>query len=91
MLASIEADLAIAPLLRTTIPHYLQAIDRDRRLPRLPKFCINMYLPPARQSEIALELARHIQQEFEARSYRPNRIGRDRRRPDPGTAGMLAG
>jgi DNA-binding transcriptional LysR family regulator len=92
LLASIEADLAIAPLLRTTIPHYLQAIDRDRRLPRLPKFFINMYLPPARQSEIALELARHIEQEFEARSYRPSRNGRAARmRPDIDSSGMLAG
>src|SRR5262245_16651604 len=73
LLASIEADLAIAALLRTTIPHYLQAIERDRRLPRLPKFLINMYLPPARQSEIALELSRHIRQEFQSRAYRLGR------------------
>jgi DNA-binding transcriptional LysR family regulator len=92
LLASIEADLAIAPLLRTTIPHYLQAIDRDRRLPGLSNFLINMYLPPARQSEIAVELARHIGQEFEARAYRPSRNGRpDRLRTDTGSAGMLAG
>jgi DNA-binding transcriptional LysR family regulator len=92
LLASIEADLAIAPLLRTTIPHYLQAIERDRRLPRLPKFFINMYLPPARQSQIAVELARHIGQEFEARAYRPNRSGRSARmRADAGSSGMLAG
>jgi DNA-binding transcriptional LysR family regulator len=79
LLASIVADLAIAPLLRTTIPHYLQAIERDRGLPRLPKFFINMYLPPARQSETAVELARHIAQEFEANAYgssrRTSRIG----------------
>jgi DNA-binding transcriptional LysR family regulator len=92
LLASIEADLAIAPLLRSTIPHYLQPIDRDRRLPRLPKFFINLYLPPARQSEIALELARHISQEFEARSYRPNHNGRPARMlPKASPSGMLAG
>jgi DNA-binding transcriptional LysR family regulator len=73
LLASIEADLAIAPLLRTTVPRYLQIIDRDQRLPQLPKFLINMYLPPARQSEIAFELARHIRQEFQSRAYRPAR------------------
>jgi len=73
LLASIEADLAIAPLLRTTVPRYLQIIDRDRRLPQLPKFLINMYLPPARQSEIAFELARHIRQEFQSRAYRAGR------------------
>ena len=64
LLASIEADLAVGPLLRRTIPDYLQVIDEMPRLPRLPKFLINMYLPPARQSEIAVELARHIRQEF---------------------------
>jgi DNA-binding transcriptional LysR family regulator len=73
LLASIEADLSIAPLLRTTIPHYLQEIARDSRLPRLPKFLINLYLPPVRQNEIALELARHIRQEFAARAHRPSR------------------
>jgi DNA-binding transcriptional LysR family regulator len=92
LLASIEADLAIAPLLRTTIPHYLQAIERDRRLPRLPKFLINLYLPPARQSEVAVELARHIAQEFEAHAYRASRSGRGTRmRAAADTSGMLAG
>ncbi len=92
LLASIEADLAIAPLLRSTIPHYLQPIDGDRRLPRLPRFFINLYLPPARQSEIALELARHIGQEFAARSYRPNRNRRPARMlPNASPSGMLAG
>jgi DNA-binding transcriptional LysR family regulator len=92
LLASIEADLAIAPLLRSTIPHYLQPFDRDRRLPRLPKFFINLYLPPARQSEIALELARHISQEFEARSHRPSRDRHPARMlPKASPSGMLAG
>ena len=92
LLASIEADLAVAALLRTTIPRYLQLIDRDRRLPRLPKFLINMYLPPARQSEIALELSRHIRQEFQSRAYR---LGRresvERVRQRAGASALWAG
>jgi DNA-binding transcriptional LysR family regulator len=92
LLASLEADLAVAPLLRTTIPRYLQLIDRDRRLPRLPKFLINMYLPPARQSEIALELSRHIRQEFQSRAYR---LGRhesvERVRQRAGASALWAG
>jgi DNA-binding transcriptional LysR family regulator len=76
LLASIEADLAVSALLRTTIPSYLQVIEREPRLPRLPTFFINMYLPPARQSEIAVELARHIRQEFAARAHRPARQAR---------------
>ena len=92
LLASIEADLSIAPLLRSTIPHYLQAIDRDRRLPRLPNFLVNLYLPPVRQSEVALELARHITQEFEAHALRAGRNGRlGRMRAAALSTGMLAG
>jgi len=79
LFASIEADLAVAPLLRTTIPNYLQMIERDRRLPALPAFCINMYLPPARPSDIAVELARHVAQEFEANAYGNGRNGRTER------------
>ena len=94
LLASIEADLAIAPLLRSTIPHYLAEIGRDARLPPLPKFLINLYLPPARRSDVAVELARHIRQEFVAgahgssrhggRSARQQRNNRDRRAPVAG-------
>ena len=92
LLASIEADLAVAALLRTTIPNYLHVIERDRRLPRLSKFLINMYLPPARQSEIAVELARHIRQEFEAHPYRSSRHERGERwRPKANASALLAG
>jgi DNA-binding transcriptional LysR family regulator len=81
--ASLDADVAIGPFLRRTVPDYLRVVE-DHRLPRLPRFLINMYLPPARQSEIAVEVARHVRQEFNLRFRRPlapelpNRI---RRRP----------
>ena len=88
LLASIEADLAVAALLRTTIPNYLRVIERDRRLPRLSNFLINMYLPPARQSEIAVELARNIRQEFAAHAHRPRRS--DRLRPKLNASAMWA-
>jgi DNA-binding transcriptional LysR family regulator len=91
LLASIEADLAVAALLRTTVPRYLQLIDRDRRLPRLPKFLINMYLPPARRSEIAVELGRNIRQEFESHAYRLSRHERvDRSRQQASASPMPA-
>ena len=61
--ASVEADVAVGPFLRRTVPDYLQVVT-DSRLPRLPKFLINLYLPPSHQSEIAVELARYIRQEF---------------------------
>jgi DNA-binding transcriptional LysR family regulator len=41
--ATLEADLAVAPLLRHSIPDSLEIISADRRLPRLPTFRINLY------------------------------------------------
>ena len=73
--ASLDADVAVGPFLRRTIPDYLQVVD-DPRLPRLPKFLINMYLPPAQQSDIAVELARHVRQEFASRFSRPFGAGK---------------
>jgi len=83
LFATIEADLAIGAFLRGTIPHYLQVVEDDR-LPKMPKFLINMYLPPARQNEIAVELARHIRQEFATRFRRLKVVepdNRTRRKP----------
>lgn len=88
LFASIEADLSIGAFLRGTIPHYLREVDDDR-LPKMPKFLINMYLPPARQNDIAVELARHIRQEFATRFRRPNTIDfakRNRRKGSGPTA-----
>lgn len=70
LFASIQADLSIGAFLRGTIPHYLQEVE-DSALPRMSAFKINMYLPPARQNEIAIELARTIRQEFASRFRRP--------------------
>jgi DNA-binding transcriptional LysR family regulator len=41
--ATLEADLAVAPLLGHAIPESLEVIATDRRLPRLPMFQINLY------------------------------------------------
>jgi hypothetical protein len=81
LLASLEADLAVGPFLRRSIPDYLTVVD-DRRLPKMPRFLINMYLPPAKQSEIAVELARHIGQEFATRfrAHGPELAGAYRRK-----------
>lgn len=88
LFASIEADLAVGAFLRTTIPPYLREVESDR-LPGMPKFLINMYLPPGRQNDIAVELARHIRQEFASRARRgaaADFSGRDRRK-QPAMAG----
>jgi DNA-binding transcriptional LysR family regulator len=41
--ATLEADLAVAPLLGHSIPESLEAIGADQRLPGLPMFHINLY------------------------------------------------
>jgi DNA-binding transcriptional LysR family regulator len=41
--ATLEADLAVAPLLGHSIPESLEIIGAHRRLPRLPMFKINLY------------------------------------------------
>jgi DNA-binding transcriptional LysR family regulator len=41
--ATLEADLAVAPLLGHSIPESLEIISADRGLPRLPMFQINLY------------------------------------------------
>jgi DNA-binding transcriptional LysR family regulator len=91
LLASMEADLAVGPLLRSSTPDYLAVVEGDSRLPPLPTFLINMYLSPARQSEIAVELAREIRQEFASRARRSGRAeATDRVRRRPSAAGLLA-
>ena len=44
--ATLEADLAVAPLLAHSIPSSLEIISGHRRLPRLPMFQINLYEVP---------------------------------------------
>ena len=46
--ATLEADLAIAPLLRHSIPDSLDIIATDAGLPKLPMFQINLYQAESR-------------------------------------------
>jgi DNA-binding transcriptional LysR family regulator len=41
--ATLEADLAIAPLLSHSVPDSLEILSANRHLPRLPAFRINLY------------------------------------------------
>lgn len=50
--ATLEADLAIAPLLRHSVPRGLEVIGSDRRLPPLPEFQINLYGADNRSPEV---------------------------------------
>lgn len=68
--ATVEADIAVAPLLASTVPENLQILGEASRLPRLPAFSINLYLPRAGAPDVALELARHIREQLGNRVQR---------------------
>jgi DNA-binding transcriptional LysR family regulator len=56
--ATLEADLAIAPMLRHSIPDSLVALSPDTKLPRLPVFRVNLY-QAARPNPAVLTFAEH--------------------------------
>jgi DNA-binding transcriptional LysR family regulator len=57
--ATLEADLAVAPLLSHSVPGSLEVYAADNGLPRLPMFCINLY-EAARPSAAARAFADHV-------------------------------
>ncbi|HXF54017.1 MAG TPA: LysR family transcriptional regulator [Hyphomicrobiaceae bacterium] len=65
--ATISAGLAIAPMLRATVPAQFIALGTASGLPQLPEFRINLYAPKTTTNDIARELASHIRHEFRAR------------------------
>jgi DNA-binding transcriptional LysR family regulator len=68
VLATLEADMAVAPFLSRTVPDRL-AILRGTGLPALPSFNINLRAPSG-GTAVSVELARHIRNAF-ARRYAP--------------------
>lgn len=65
--ATLEADLAVAPLLSQTAPDGLEILGSEHGLPALPTFYINLYIAPTKPGEIALELAKQIRKSFAIR------------------------
>ncbi len=61
--AVLEAGLAVAPLLRSSVPARFEILGRDARLPALPEFRINLYAPPG-LSPAARDLADHVRAGF---------------------------
>ncbi len=68
--AAMEADLAVAPMLSSSVPDGLIILPPEAALPALPSFDINMYMPKAGGSETGQEMARHIREQFHARYHR---------------------
>ncbi|MDP1752731.1 MAG: LysR family transcriptional regulator [Reyranella sp.] len=68
--AVLEAGLAVAPLLRSSVPARFEVFEgkaaREARLPALPEFRINLYAPPA-ASPAARDLADHVRASFSGR------------------------
>ena len=64
--AAIEAGLAVAPLLRSSVPERFEILGPEARLPALPEFRINLYAPP-RASPAVRDLADHVRQSFSSR------------------------
>lgn len=70
--AVLEAGLAVAPLLRSSVPERFEILGpggraaREARLPSLPEFKINLYAPPG-LGAAARDLADHVRQAFSGR------------------------
>lgn len=65
--AVLEAGLAIAPLLRSSVPERFEILGRDAKLPTLPEFRINLYAPPG-LGPAARDLAEHVRASFSGRA-----------------------
>lgn len=72
MIATLEADLAVAPMLSCAVPKSLAILSDTAGLPRLPTCHINLYLPRNTQNDMASELAAVLREEF-ARTDRETR------------------
>jgi DNA-binding transcriptional LysR family regulator len=64
--AAIEAGIAVAPLLRSSVPERFEVLGREARLPALPEFRINLYVPPGLNAA-ARDLADHVRAHFAGR------------------------
>lgn len=64
VIASLEADMAIAPYMSQVIPETLGTIDPAIGLPDLPRYYINLRLPGRGTNRLVKELAQQIRSGF---------------------------
>lgn len=64
MIATLEADLAVAPMLSCAAPRSLEILSDAAGLPRLPACHVNLYLPRNTQNDMASELGAVLREEF---------------------------
>ena len=62
--AVLEADLAIAPFLRSTAPRQLAILSEGAGLPKLPSYHVNLHVPRVDAGDITLALAQGIRAGF---------------------------
>jgi len=67
LLATLEADLAVASLLKSSVPSHIHILGEESGLPRLTPFHINLHVRTSQSSEIVRELANHIRDQFARR------------------------
>lgn len=67
MSVMVQADLAVMVALASTVQPGFEVLGRGADLPGLPPFAINLYLPRAGATPLALEFARHVREGFLAR------------------------
>ena len=72
--ATIAAGIAVGAMLKDSVPENLQILDGKSGLPTLPEFLVNLFLPTNGASDIAIELARHVRQDFTLRFGLPDAI-----------------
>ncbi|MGE0024223.1 MAG: LysR family transcriptional regulator [Hyphomicrobium sp.] len=83
MIATLEADLAVAPMLSCAAPKSLEILGDAAGLPRLPTCHVNLYLPRNTQNDMAAELGAVLREEF-------GRAGREAKPAASGRKGLAS-
>jgi DNA-binding transcriptional LysR family regulator len=65
MIATLQADLAVAPMLTCAVPKCLEVLQDASGLPKLPSCHVNLYVPRNTQNDMAQELAAILREEFD--------------------------
>lgn len=66
LLAIVDADLGVVPLLTSSVPDGFHVLSGADGMPELPLFSIALYGPPGGYSDLGAELAAHIRRGFAA-------------------------
>ncbi|MBO3681370.1 LysR substrate-binding domain-containing protein [Streptomyces sp. NEAU-YJ-81] len=60
--ATVRMDMAVTPMLASTVPQDLAVLDHHAALPPLPSFAVNLHLPDTGPSPTAHELATRLRE-----------------------------